>query len=650
MSLYIRGIIAALALVFLLPALSAAQKGYEFRTKSKEAVKRFKRALYYYENRDNLKALEELDAAVKIDSNFVEAQMLLGDVSADMGEHHNAVSHYRAAIRVDPEYFPQNFFNLAKSEMQVNEYDSALVHIESFLLFKSRSQAMREKAEKMRSICRFAAYAVKHPVPYDPESLGDSINSPDDEYLPAFTADDQTLVYTRRRMMGLMAGRKQYNEDFYISRKQNDKWIQSRNMGPPINTSGNEGAHCLSPDGRFVFFTACNREGYRGCDLYYSQRIGSRWLPPVNMGKTVNSPAWDSQPSISSDGRTIYFLSSRHGGYGKQDIWMTTQDENGNWGEPVNLGPEINTTESELSPFIHADNMTLYFASEGHPGMGGTDLYVSRRGDDGKWQEPLNMGFPINTSGDESSLFVNAAGTRAFFATNRMEGGRGGLDIYGFDLYEEVRPASVSYVNGTVRDRDSRHPLEAEIEIIDLESGEPVARSISDKKTGEYLVCLPSGRDYAFNVSRKGYLFHSDHFSCRDPKAMKDAYRVDIELSRVKAGEKVVLRNLFFDTNEFTLKSRSFPELRKAAAFLALNPGVRIEVSGHTDNVGDATSNQVLSENRARAVYDYLVDQGVSKTQLSYKGYGEREPVADNSTDAGRAANRRTEFSIVSVN
>ncbi len=621
---------------------------YKFHTKSKEAMKYFQRGTHYFDNRQYDEAILELDKAIKIDSSFLEAQMLLGDVHADDKNFEKSVYHYRKAIALDPDFFPQNFYNLAKSEMQLNEYDSAKNHLDIFLSYQTRTFDIRAKAEKLRKICSFADYAVKHPVPFNPVNLGDSINSTDDEYLPYLTVDDQTIVYTRRRLMRQAGQMKDYNEDFYVSKKGDGKWKLSVNMGSPVNTPGNEGAHCLSPDGMYVYFTACNRDNYRGCDLYYSRRTGERWLPPVNMGTIVNSDAWDSQPSVSSDGNTIYFLSARAGGFGKQDIWKTTRDERGYWTAPVNLGFEINTPESELSPFIHPDNRTLYFASEGHPGMGGTDLFYSRIGDDGKFQPPVNLGFPINTSGDESSLFVNAAGNMAYFASNRKDS-RGGLDIYAFELYAEARPAAVSYVKGKVTDKASKAILEAAVEVIDIASGDVAASSLSDKVTGEFLVCLPSGKDYAFNVSKEGYLFYSDHFSCKDPKAMKDAYHLDIALSPAKAGEKIVLKNIFFETNSFDLKPESFAELNKAASFLMKNNNVVIEIAGHTDNVGDDKSNQVLSERRAKSVYDFLIAKKAETAQLTFKGYGESKPVASNDSEAGRAQNRRTEFVIVSV-
>src|SRR6185436_14531184 len=277
-------------------SVSSAQKDYQFRTKSKTAINFFKRAASYYDNKQNEEAISELEKAIQEDPNFLEARILLGDVYTDVKKYDKSAENYKAAIKTDPDYFPQNFMNLARAEMHLNEFDSAKMHLEIFLNYKTRTMELREKADKLIKICNFASYAVKHPVPFNPVNLGDSINTDVDEYLPALTADDLTLVYTRRRVMGTdRLGRKDYNEDFYISKKEDGKWMPSLNMGEPINTLGNEGAHCISPDGMFLYFTACNRDNYKGCDLYYSRKAGNHWSPPLNAGSIVNSESWDSQ-------------------------------------------------------------------------------------------------------------------------------------------------------------------------------------------------------------------------------------------------------------------------------------------------------------------------------------------------------------------
>ncbi len=637
------------ALVLLLCCMDMyGQRKYSYHTKNKKAIASFEKAVREYEARQYLRAMHWLELALKEDFRFIEAHTLAGEVAMELNDYLQAATYYRHAIGINADFFPQNFFHLARAEMQLMEFDSAAHHLELFLTYKSPASNLREKAKKLLAQCRFASYAIKHPVPFHPVNLGPGINTADDEYLPALTADEQTMVFTRRRKMSSQNRINNYNEDFYIStRDENGQWKEAANMGGPINTPGNEGAHCLTPDGHYVFFTACNRNGYRGCDLYYARRHGNQWSEPANLGRTVNSDQWDSQPSITSDGKTIYFVSSRPGGNGKQDIWKTTLDENGRFQTPVNLGDIINTEGNEMSPFIHPDNRTLFFASDGHPGMGGTDIYVSRLGNDGQWSKPFNLGYPINTPHDESSLFVSASGQTAYFATDRFENGKGRLDIWQFELYKEVRPTPVSYVKGRVTDRESGQPLDASFEIIELNSGKIVASSHSDKVTGAFLLCLPTGQDYALHVSRDGYLFHSENFSCRD--SLASAYQLNVALNPIKAGEIIVLKNVFYQTAQYHLQPESHAELNKVAAFLKNNRQVKIEISGHTDSEGDARSNQLLSEKRARSVYDYLVSCGIEPHRMTAKGYGEERPVADNRTAEGRALNRRTEMMIIDI-
>ncbi|MBK7970058.1 MAG: OmpA family protein [Bacteroidetes bacterium] len=308
----------------------------------------------------------------------------------------------------------------------------------------------------------------------------------------------------------------------------------------------------------------------------------------------------------------------------------------------------INTPDEEEFVFIHPDNQTLYFSSDGHPGLGNLDIYITRRNPDGNWGKPENLGYPINTFRDERGLLVGPTGDIAYIASDR-EGGIGGLDLYSFELYAEARPRLVSYVKGIVIDKLSQAPLEASFEIIDLETGNLVIKSSTERGTGEFMACLTAGKDYALNVSKNGYLFYSDHFSCKNPADIKNAYLLNVELSPAQTGGKVVLKNVFFDTNLFNLKAESFPELDKLVNFMKNSPAISIEVSGHTDSTGDKQKNQTLSQNRAKSVYDYLLQKGITPQRLTFKGYGDSSPVATNDTDEGRALNRRTEFLITAV-
>ena len=337
-----------------------------------------------------------------------------------------------------------------------------------------------------------------------------------------------------------------------------------------MNTDGNEGAQAISPDGRFLVFTACNRpDGYGSCDLYISERLNNKWSMPKNMGNIVNSKSWDSQPSISANGKTIYFASSRAGGSkGQADIWTTTRNGNGSWTKPENIGDLINTRGIEFSPFIHPDNTTLYFSSDGHPGMGGMDIFYCKRDATGSWGVPKNIGYPINTFGDESSLILNANGDMAYFSSDKL-GGFGKNDLFKFELYEEARPDPVTYLKGVVYDNETKEKLEAKFELIDLENEHTVVESYSDRVNGEFLVCLPTSNNYALNVSKEGYLFFSENFTIPEAARNKvEPYLKNIPLKPIKVGETVVLRNIFFDFDKYTLKKQSVVELKRLIALL----------------------------------------------------------------------------------
>jgi outer membrane protein OmpA-like peptidoglycan-associated protein len=467
--------------------------------------------------------------------------------------------------------------------------------------------------------------------------MGAEINTADDEYLPTATADEKTLIFTRKINS---------NEDFYKSIKADGNWQTARYLSNQINTSEyNEGAQSVSQDGKYLFFTGCNRpDGLGRCDIYIAQKRGEDWAKPFDLSPPINTAGWESQPSISADGRTLYFVSNRKGGYGGYDIWKSRLTDKG-WSEPENLGPNINTAFDEQSPFIHPDDSTFYFCSNGWPGLGNKDLFVSRLGKDGKWQKPENLGYPINSSGDENGLTLTANGSYAFFASNNLNG-FGGFDIYTFELPPKLRPHMVTYVKGTVLDAATKQPLDAAVEIIDLERNDIVYGDYSAPDDGSFFTTLVSGRNYGLNISKNGYLFYSENFSLVGHEN-KNPFEITVLLQPIEIGNKVILKNIFFDTNKFDLKPESQAELEKLIDFLTLNKTLKIEVSGHTDNVGNDQLNQVLSENRAKAVYSYLVAKGIAANRLIYKGYGKTQPISPNNTDEERSMNRRTEFKII---
>jgi outer membrane protein OmpA-like peptidoglycan-associated protein len=633
-------------LMLILPALASAQP-MQLSSKNKKACNSYMKATEYYQAKDLVFANIELERALHLDPNFIEAWMLKGDILDDQKKTDEAISCYQKAVSINPDFFPRNFYNLARLELLVGKYKESKEHYETYLSYPGPNPHLIEKIKHDLLCCDFAIQAMQNPVPFNPVNMGDAINTTNDEYSPTLTVDEQTFIFTRQFPRNEQTTTSlQYEEDFYISRMKDGKWTTAQRMPEPINSHGNEGAQCIAPDGQTMYLTICNRDdGYGSCDLYYSNKQGTQWSAPVNMGQLVNSSTWDSQPSISPDGNTLYFASARSGGEGNMDIWKTTK-ANGQWQAPENLGKVINTSKGEFSPFIHPDGQTLYFTSNGHVGMGGNDLYLTRIDSTNQWSEPINLGYPINTCKDEGFLIVNGKGDKAYFASGQFNTGNG-MDLYTFDLYKAVRPVEVTYMKGRVFDKETKAALEAHFELIDLETGQIIVQSNSDPVTGEFLVSLPNERNYALNVSRDKYLFYSENFTLKGDHNRSDPYLKDVPLSPMSAGTTVVLKNIFFDFDKTELLPESRVELARLIDLLNKNPRMKIEIGGHTDNRGTREYNQKLSENRAKAVYTYLIEHGIDKARLSYKGYGMEKPIDTNDTDEGRANNRRTEFTVI---
>ncbi|MCF8229878.1 MAG: OmpA family protein [Bacteroidales bacterium] len=630
---------------FLLAGVLQAQD-YELTTTSKKAARYYDRAERAYVENKLDKSREYLHRAIVEDSVFIEAWLLLGDIYMDENKPGNAEEAYRKAIGIDPEFFPHAWYFLGNIQLELKKYPQAEESFKSYLEFPDLPAVTITRVQQKLEEIRFRAEAYRNPVPFNPVNLGDTINTPADEYINALSTDEQLLFFTRRIRIDENSRTPRYQEKILFARKQDSLWSQVQDLNIDFQSNLNIGAMIISPDRNYLFFVICTSSmGLGSCDLYYAPRQYDSWGKPVNLGSIVNTGFWESQPSFSSDGRTLYFASNRPGGKGSSDIWKSTIKD-GHWTKPVNLGWPVNTSKEEMAPFIHPDDKTLYYSSAGHSGMGSADLFVSRKDSTGLWGTPVNLGYPINTEEDEINLIVSPGGQQAYISSNK-EGGRGNYDIYVFELYDAIKPEPVTYLKGKVFDANTLESLQASFELIDLETQQTRVESFSDKESGEFLLVIPVGQDFALNVSREGYLFYSDHFSLSEVKAKTDPYLKDIPLQPISAGERVILKNIFFELDRYDLKEESRVELKKLIEFLQNNPSLSIEISGHTDASGSDEYNKELSENRARSVYNFLVNNGIDQQRLEYKGYGEEQPIADNKTEQGRAQNRRTEFKIL---
>jgi outer membrane protein OmpA-like peptidoglycan-associated protein len=617
-----------------------------FHTRSNKALKIYNEGVTAFDYFDLGKAEAAFKEAISIDAQFFEAYMMLGELMAKQRRYTEAVQNYRAAVRIDSMFFKPVFFSLGMAEVRSGDYANALVHFNVYLAQSGMSEKNRIVAGKNARNCEFAINALKNPVPFNPVNIGSSVNTTDDEYWPTITADGQTLMFTRQPVSRSGSSGKEFlEEDFFVSCFTEDAWQKAVNAGAPLNTRQNEGAQTLSSNGRYMYFTACDRSGGMGsCDIYFSAFNEGKWSEPYNLRAPVNSSHWESQPSVSADGKTLFFSGNRPGGMGGKDLWYSTMNDRNQWTTPVNMGDKINTDGDEMSPFIHFDGKTLYFASDGITGLGGFDIFMTRMNSDSTWSAPQNLGYPINTYNDETGLVIESGGQKAYFSSIRDI--RNGKDIFYFDLYESIRPAPVSYLKGKVYDKESGKLLRADYELINLSTNKVTIKSSTDGN-GNFLVCLPSGNNYGINVSKSGYLFYSESFMFEGEHSAVKPFIKKISLSPIKTGEIMLLANVFYETDSWELRKESMPELNTLADLLLDNRGLLIEIGGYTDATGSTEYNLLLSEKRAMSVVSYLENRGVSPDRLKYKGYGNTSPIGNNITEEGRKLNRRTEAKII---
>ncbi len=596
------------------------------------------------------KALSSVNKALKADPKYADAFSLQASVYEAMRDTAHATESYRNCLRVAPEFQPMYFYygeylyrnkRLREAAFVLSQFDSVPLK-KGFIVQKhAASTRLKEKAARLRVSVQTAMDDVNIAENLKIKNMGPSINTDKDEYWPGMPFSGDRFVFTRR-LGG--TGNAVLQEDFFMSDLRDTAWGKAYPALGDINTPENEGTLSVKADGSALYYTRCNQPGGLGsCDLYVSDLDGKGWKRGNNLGSPVNGPAWDCQPAISGDGHTLIFASSRPGGYGGKDLWVSYLSQ-GKWSMPKNMGPAINTRDDDDAPFLHYDGATLYVSSLGHQGFGGSDIFMSRLGTDGQWSTPENLGSGLNTPHDEFGLYIESGGKKGYFASDRP-GGLGRLDVYQFLVPEKFMPKPVTYVAGILSDIKTGLPLKARVRVVELSSGKVVfTDSVSD-----FFIPLQAGGNYALFATAKGYMPRSLNFQ---PTAtdLGNPFSVRAELTPIDAKQVFVLNNIFFDTDKFDLKPESKEELAIVVDLMKTNAGMVIEISGHTDNQGAADYNLKLSESRAKSVVSYLVAAGVPAARLKFKGYGDSRPSAANDTEEGRAKNRRIELVILKAN
>ncbi|MEO9806086.1 MAG: OmpA family protein [Reichenbachiella sp.] len=610
----------------------------------------FKDGGKYYKHARYEEAIKKFNEALKYQNRSDKAWFYLAMSFKRNKQPEQASIAFEKLRGVNPNYNPAFYFEGGEVFIELNRLSKAERYFETFLkkfpdvpkntMKRHEAKNRLEYAQKSREI-RQQDNTTSDPI------LVSKLNSSANDYAPQVNPIGTRLYFTSVRQGGFdnvqdSSRANHYGEDIYVSNLQNNAWSEPRMLPEPINSINDDFGSAFTGDGQTMVYVRCGgKESVGNCDLYITTLDGTKWSEPVNMGNVVNSKDWESQPTISSDGTRIIFTSSRDGGYGGADLYMTEINHLGDWGIPQNLGGIINTPLSDNSPFLAADGKTLYYATSGHPGQGGVDIFYSVF-ENGKWAKPINLGAPINSSGEDKNFSISGSG-KAYFSSSRNSDS---YNIYETELPDYLKPKPTAVIEGVVSNANTDEPLGALVLIEDIDTGELIAINKSNSESGEYLVVLPAGRNYSVSASKDGYFFYSQSFDLPKDTTYQEITK-DIGLEPIEKGTKVVLNNIFFESGRAELKPISYVELNKAAELLQNNGSMVIEVGGHTDNLGSEDANLRLSQARANAVVEYLKLAGIEEARLQAKGYGESTPIADNSTNDGRKANRRTEFVIV---
>ena len=612
------------------------------KKRSVKLMKKLNQNLPHYSFSDVKNVLKGIEEKEGISAQIYDMYALIYWLKEDVLKSRE---YAKKCLNLCPEKFSTSNYIMGMIHFQLRDYQICADYIEkaSEIGLKNR---FKEDATITLENSRILAQIMRDTVPYNPEIVK-GVSTEADEYLPLISPDQEIALYTRRGLRDEYGVIDKKSEDFVFSEGSMEDFNEGEEMAYPFNQNNNEGGATITIDNKILYFTICSQfyTSYNNCDIYYVEKDKDGEWSDLKPMKSINNPkSWESQPSISSDGTTLVFASDRRGGFGGIDLYIVKKDEFGYWGVPQNMGEIINSTLNEKSPFFHVDGETMYFASQQFPSLGGYDIFMSKLGEDNKWKKPHNLGYPINTEDDELGMFVTTDGQTAYFCSNKLDG-VGGWDLYSFDLYEKVKPERVLFIKGDIKDSEGILVDSVSLELKNITTNEITKISVNGGKYVSALT-LEDSDDVLITFNKEGYAFNSHYISSTD-ESFSGPAKMDVEINKVESGKTFELNNIYFATDSFNINKVTKSILTEFSNYLKENSNLKLLISGHTDDVGNKEDNLILSTNRARSVYTFLVESGVDESRLNYKGFGEDRPIYDNSTRKGRAKNRRTECTIV---
>ncbi|GGZ39539.1 hypothetical protein GCM10007049_36040 [Echinicola pacifica] len=629
--------------LFLFGTLLHAQ---QYSTENKRAIKSLQEGDELSARRMYDEAIAKYQSAVQKDASFTEAYLKWANLLVRKGDFDQALSVAQEAdnnAAISSHNKAELAWLTSAILLRKGDFPEAIARFEGAREFYDAELKATQAFQRMEKKVAFIKVQLENPLLIEKEQLPVPLNEFFLQYFPVLTADSRQVLFTKRD--GISPAD---HEDIYTSFWSGGQWTEPVGLSTNINTRYNEGTCTISADGNIMIFTSCDApDSYGSCDLYITYKQNGHWQVPKNMGEMVNSRFWDSQPSLSADGSILFFSSNRKGGLGGNDIYYSLRQENGSWAVPVNVGEPINTPSNEVSPFMYFNNETLFFASDGHIGFGGLDIFrstISRT----TFGKPENLGSPINDHRDQLALFITAQRDYAYYTENTLKNDR--LErsfIYRFPFPKEIELGERLVVtSGRVYNEKTGDPISASLSLVNLENDSTMYQFRSEGDSGRFVMIYPDKAVSGLYVEKQGFLpriFNVEKDSLRDIENLK------VSLRPLAQGEEFLFENVFFDFDQAILKPESTSSLVRLHKFLIDNPKVSIAVIGHTDNTGEQGYNEALSLRRAESVQDYLLNLGVEAKRISVKGMGASDPVMDNASAQGRARNRRIEIEILAL-